>query len=417
MRQLLRVLVALVLPLSILASCGTDRESGSPVDTALDLTGIAEVCPSGDISDDIAAIFPTASSLRHVATVNCGQVFDAFGKGKQTEAVEKAFAFFLKTLEQNEAGRLLDPDPSTEAKIVDLFTAIFAGIGFDIPEIDPEALMDGEYAIGTLFPDGPPLLTGSLHAGIGDPGGGLFGPVTAFIVLIQADEPEIGLSSVEHPCPAGVDNTFDCYPLFYDYSVSPESNVNPAVGLQLGQCNVSPSGVEVLLLSPEGFLPEDDAPNGLDCTDVVAEPEVSMTGWRSYAWTVLEPISPLFRVTPAFAGKSPIGGRISNFSPVAPADPESGETIGSISGTIFDNTDESTIPGATVELFRGESLVATTTTNSDGNYFFPELDLDTYVIQASALGYFSNSSDPVELTEESPGGTVNIGLDPQPVIG
>jgi hypothetical protein len=61
--------------------------------------------------------------------------------------------------------------------------------------------------------------------------------------------------------------------------------------------------------------------------------------------------------------------------------------------------------------------VGTTTTNSEGNYSFPELDLDTYVIGASAGGYFSNSSDPVELTEESPDATVNIGLDPQPVIG
>jgi hypothetical protein len=50
-----------------------------------------------------------------------------------------------------------------------------------------------------------------------------------------------------------------------------------------------------------------------------------MTGWRSFAWTVLEPVSPLFQVTPVFAGQSPIGGRISAFSPVAPADPESGE--------------------------------------------------------------------------------------------
>lgn len=411
MRHLLRVLAALLLPVSILASCGTDRESASPVDTALDLTGVASFCADAEILADIGDIFPTSQRLRHVATVTCGQVFSDFGKGKQTEAVEKAFAFFLNTLEQNEAGQLLDPDPSTEAKIVELFTAIFAGIGFDIPEIDPEVLMDGEYAIGTLFPDGPPLLTGSLHAGIGDPGGGLFGPVTAFIVQIQADEGELSPASVEHPCPAGVDNTFDCYPLFYDYSVSPESNVNPAVGLQLGQCNVSPSGVEVLLLSPEGFLPEDDAPTGLDCTDVVTEPEVAMTGWRGYAWTVLEPISPLFRVTPAFAGKSPIGGRISNFSPVAPADPNSGAGIGSISGRVFFTGDDSSIPNATVNLSDGEVVVASTTTNADGNYFFTELDLGTYVVQASAPGFFPNSSEPVELTEENPDAeNVDVGL-------
>jgi len=326
MRTSLRFFFALALPaLSILAACGTDRESGSPVDTGLELTGVAEFCPSGEISDAIAAIFPTASSLRHVATVNCGQVFDASGKGKQTEAVEKAFAFFVKSLQQNEAGQLLVSGEDGEADIVELFAEILEGIGVDLPDIDPEDLADalenGEYAVGELVPDGPPVLTISKHAGIDD-GGGLFGPVTVVIVMIPPAEGEIELSSLSHPCPAGVDDTFDCYPLFFDYSVSPESNVNPAVGLKLGQCNVSPEGVEVQLLSPEGFLPLDTAPVGIDCTDV--EPEVTLTGWRSYAWSVFEPVSPLFRVTPAFAGQSPIGGRISNFSPVAPADPESG---------------------------------------------------------------------------------------------
>ncbi|HET7691759.1 MAG TPA: hypothetical protein VFM44_01585, partial [Gemmatimonadota bacterium] len=108
MRTSLRFFFALALPaLSILAACGTDRESGSPVDTGLELTGVAQFCPSGDIGGAIAAIFPTPNSLRHVATVNCGQVFDAYGKGKQTEAVQKAFAFFVKSLKQNEAGQLL----------------------------------------------------------------------------------------------------------------------------------------------------------------------------------------------------------------------------------------------------------------------------------------------------------------------
>jgi hypothetical protein len=413
MRQLLRVFVALALPVSILASCGTDRESASPVDTALDLTGVAEFCPSGEIGDAIAAIFPTPGSLRHVATVNCGQVFDAFGKGKQTEAVEKAFAFFVKSLQQNEAGQLLVSGPEGEADIVELFLAILEGIGVDLPDMDPEDLADAlkndEYAVGTLFPNGPPLLTGSLHAGIGDPGDGLFGPVTAIIVMIQANEPELDLASLSHPCPAGVDNNFDCYPLFYDYSVSPESNVNPAVGLQLGQCNVSPEGVEVQLLSPEGFLPLDAAPTGIDCTDV--EPEVTMTGWRSYAWTVIEPVSPLFRVTPAFAGQSPIGGRISNFSPVAPADPNSGVGIGSISGRVFYSGDDSPIPNTAVNLTDGEVVVASTTTNADGNYFFTELDLGTYVVEASAPGFFPNSSGPVELTEENPEAeNVDVGL-------
>jgi Tol biopolymer transport system component len=410
-----RSLLFLVLPLWVLAACGMDPESGSPVDTTLDLAGVASDCPAGDISQAISEIFPTKKNLRHVATVNCGQIFKDFGKGKQRQAIQKAFKFFEKTLEQNEKGQLLDPDPSVEAKVGELFTAIFAGIGFDLAEIDPTVLADGEYAFGELIPNGAPLITVSGHAGIDD-GGGLFGPVSVFIVKIPPAGSEISLSSESHPCPAGVDDSFDCYPLFFDYSVFPESNVNPAVGLQLGQCNVSPSGVEVLLLSPEGFLPEDDAPTGVVCGDVEAE-EVTMTGWRSYAWAVLEPISPLFRVTPAIAGKSPIGGRISAFSPVAPADPTSGgeEEVGSISGQVIDSSSESSIQDATVELFTdgGETFVSSTTSNSDGNYFFHELDLSTYVVEVSATGYQSASSGPIELSEESQdAGNVDIGLDP-----
>ncbi|MGH7567075.1 MAG: carboxypeptidase-like regulatory domain-containing protein [Gemmatimonadota bacterium] len=393
------------------------------MDTALELTGVAADCPAGDISEAIAEIFPTKKNLAHKATITCGQIFKDFGKGKQAHAIQRAFQFFEKTLQQYEADQLLDPDPSVEAKIVDLFAAIFAGLAVGFPDIDPddlaEIVAEGEYAIGTLRPGGPPLITPSGHAGIGDPGDGLFGPVTAFVFLIGPDEgeSELSVSSESHPCPAGVDNSFDCYPLFFDYSVFPESNVNPAVGLQLGQCNVSPGGVEVLLLSPEGFLPEDDAPNGVVCDDVQPEEEIAMTGWRSVAWAVLEPISPLFRVTPAIAGKNPIGGRISAFSPVAPADPESGGevTLGSISGQVFDSSnDNAAIQGATVELFTNdEELVGTTETNSDGNYSFTELELGGYIVQAEAEGYSGASSEPVTLTEENPDAEgVNIGLEP-----
>lgn len=409
MRKWLRSCIVFAVSLAIVGGCGTERESASPVDAALDPAGVANDCPGGAIGQDIAQIFPAKKSLRHVATVNCGQIFKDFGKGKQQQAVQKAFKFFQKTLQQNEKGQLLDPDPSVEAKIVHLFSAIFAGIGVTIPQIDPEVLMEGEYAIGELVPDGPPLITLSKHAGIDD-GGGLFGPVSVFIVKIVATGGGL------HPCPAGIDDSFDCYPLFFDYTVSPESNVNPAVGLKLGQCNVSPSGVEVLLLTPEGFLPEDDAPAGLDCTEV--EPDVAMTGWRSYAWTVLEPVAPLFRVTPAFAGKNPIGGRISNFSPVAPADPASGdgeETVGSISGTIFDNSDESPIQGANVQLFTpGDVPAGSTTTNSDGSYSFSEVELGAYQVKASAVGFEPDSSAPFALTEENPDADVDVGLVPTP---
>ncbi|HKY59568.1 MAG TPA: hypothetical protein VJP59_01025, partial [Gemmatimonadota bacterium] len=264
---------------------------------------------------DIAELFPTENDLRQDAVAECGRIYQDFDDGDEDAAAERAFQFFGRTLEQNENGELLDPAPSAEQKIADIFTAIFDDLGLDFPDIEPDALESGEFAVGTLVPNGPPLITASRHAGIDD-GGGLLGPVQVIIVQIQAESGGLQTSSAEHPCPAGIDDRFDCYPLFYDYTVVPASNVNPAVGLRLGQCNISPPDVEVVLATPEGILPEDDSPVGLDCTDV--QPQTAMTGWRSYAWSVLEPIAPLFRVREAFAGKNPVGGRISAFSPVAP---------------------------------------------------------------------------------------------------
>ena len=277
-------------------------------------------CPAA-VNEDIAALFPTENNLRQDAVAECGRIYQDFEDDEEDAAAEKAVQFFGRTLEQNENGELLDPAPSAEQKIAEIFAGIFDDVGLDFPDIDPGALASGEYAVGTLVPNGPPLLTSSKHAGIDD-GGGLFGPVQVIIVQIHAESGGLGTSSVSHPCPAGIDDRFDCYPLFFDYTVVPASNVNPAVGLKLGQCNISPPEIEVLLATPEGLLPEDDSPVGLDCTDV--QPQAAMTGWRSFAWSALEPIAPLFRVREAFAGKNPVGGRISAFSPVAPVRPSGG---------------------------------------------------------------------------------------------
>jgi hypothetical protein len=309
--------LVLAVPLSILAACGSDREAASPVDTtSLDVSGVAEHCP-GAITEDIAALFPTSKSRRHVATVNCGQIISDFGKGKQGLAVQRAFKFLQKTLQQNEGGELLDPDPSAEAKIIDLFDALFAEVGLEFPDIDPEALAEGNYAIGELSQNGPSLPTVSKKA-IADDGNGLLGPIQVFIAQVTTSQSDLNVSSASHPCPEGIDDSFDCYPLFFDYTVFPVSNVNPAVGIQIGQCNVSPPDVEVQLVSPEGVLPLADAPPGLDCTEVVPE-TVATTGWRRFALAAMAPLTPLLQVKLAVAGQNPVGGRISSFSPVAAA--------------------------------------------------------------------------------------------------
>ena len=323
--------------------------------------------PAGP-TEEIEALLPTENDLRQAAITECGQIYADLEIGNEAAASERAFQFFEGTLAQNVAGDLLDPEPSAEQRITELFAAIFDDLGLDFPDIDPDVLAAGEYAVGTLVPNGPPLLTESKHAGIDD-GGGLFGPVQVIIVQIPAGGAGLQTSSLSHPCPAGIDDDFDCYPLFYDYTVVPATNVNPAVGLKLGQCNVSPPDIEVVLATPEGLLPEDDSPVGLDCTDV--QPQAAMTGWRSFAWTMIEPIAPLFRVSEAFAGRNPVGGRISAFSPVAPVDPTSGGGEPPPPGTdivvfndvnVFDNTGMSDVDNVRIV----QNLVDFTTTEPRG---------------------------------------------------
>ena len=101
-------------------------------------------CPAA-VNEDIAALFPTEDNLRQDAITECGQIYQDFEDGDEDGAAEKAFQFFGKTLEQNENGELLDPSPSAEQRITDIFAAIFDDLELDFPDIDPDALASGEY--------------------------------------------------------------------------------------------------------------------------------------------------------------------------------------------------------------------------------------------------------------------------------
>ncbi len=60
---------------------------------------------------------------------------------------------------------------------------------------------------------------------------------------------------------------------------------------------------------------------------------------------------------------------------------------GSISGQVTDATTGAFIPGATINIFQGVQLVASTLTDASGNYLVPNLAPGIYVANASALNY------------------------------
>ena len=96
-------------------------------------------------------------------------------------------------------------------------------------------------------------------------------------------------SSVDHPCPAVVDNSCDCFPCLA-YSVFPiQREHRVASARALNSCPPSRG----LLLSPEGSCRLRRSNYRADCEDW--EPETAMTGWRRYAWAALEPVAPLLR--------------------------------------------------------------------------------------------------------------------------
>ncbi|HYJ84990.1 MAG TPA: IPT/TIG domain-containing protein [Pyrinomonadaceae bacterium] len=85
-------------------------------------------------------------------------------------------------------------------------------------------------------------------------------------------------------------------------------------------------------------------------------------------------------------------------------------TTGGISGKITAADGASPIPGATVKTLQGAGVVASTTTNSTGDYAFAAVDPGTYAVAASASGYGTKSKSLVIVS----GGattTANLSLD------
>lgn len=64
---------------------------------------------------------------------------------------------------------------------------------------------------------------------------------------------------------------------------------------------------------------------------------------------------------------------------------------GTISGTVIDATTAASISGATIRIFQGTELIRLTSTNGIGFYTIPNLAPGNYIVEATAIGYQTQS--------------------------
>jgi len=402
-----------VLALLAIVACQNDR--GAPgVDTTSNPLEVARgkpACTTDDITDLLDAGAFANDGLTNAIDVHCGQVEGASGE----EQVEKAFETIDQILELAADGQVNPADGKSAEEVVEALLSAFLELaGIDTADrvvvafIEPDDLLDGREDVVT--PDGESALSLSL--------GDLIGPVVAAILPVES--PPGG------QCPFDFDPPQECYPQAWDWSFTPIENVVDDVdGWLCLDSTVLPQGVpenriEIASEDAEnpgtlrfwGNTPEASIPGDFTefCPD--EEPEIGFgvprpDGMLGHAWD----LASVFWVTPAYASPGKLGASIGAFSVFTPADPGPTTQTGTISGTVTTSSSECTqpIPGAAV------SIPATnfaTVTNSSGFYSL-SVPFDTYTVEASASGFFSEEETGITVASETPDVTVDFCLQSQ----
>lgn len=403
---MVRVARLSIVALLLLAACG-DRNAEVPSDSAAgplapaQLDGIADPA----IIAAIAELFPAGQSRNH-AFAYYGRIRVRALTGDMDGAVAEVFGFLHFALRLLQRGILLGPDPG--GALADLFAMIFEELGVEGPPLSGFALGEGGFAIGLIGPEGGRVTAPNKHGAIAFDPGMLSGPT--WVVVAQLPNP-----ADPGECPFGFPVENDCYPLFFDYSVFPESNLTGEDPPRIGQCVIEEGPlappnemVEMRLRIASElngmlvFWPMTEAPSTVDCTDL------EMAAWQSDLMDLLGPFARVFKVTPLYANPGRLGASVSSFSPFAPADPvieePDPEVEGTIEGVVL-TASQTPVSGATVQLreLRGDYMDSTTT-GMDGTFEFTGLPIGpegtTYRVRTG--GRTDSDSEDVTLTEEDP---------------
>ncbi|HUP21098.1 MAG TPA: carboxypeptidase-like regulatory domain-containing protein [Gemmatimonadota bacterium] len=313
-RPVYRSLAAVLVPLA-LAACGGSSEAPSGVPRALDPA--ARWTCTGEVADLVDEIFPPPG-LRNMALSRCANIQRQYARGEILDATAMVYELIEDAIDDAANGLLLTPPSRTlEEALADLIAALLAEVG-----LEPGA---GEVVVGVVDETGGDVTVPSGHAALSFDPDDVSGET--WVTIIGLADP-----LVAGACPFGFPVPYDCYPLFFDMSLEPASNLQDAVTAGLCVADTGPLAPpnatvagRLQLASPDPnnpgqivFWPVVAAPSGVDCSDLAFAP----TGWQKDLFALLGPAARLFEVAPAWADPGSLGGSMTSFSPVAATDPD-----------------------------------------------------------------------------------------------
>jgi hypothetical protein len=294
------------------------------------------------IQELIRAVFPEPG-LETAALKQFANVERQLGRGLTEDAIEKAYALIVFVLNHNENDRLEgDPGPMINALLV------YVGDDPIAPDLgDPDAAF--AMCVGSL---GCRVITGTEFAGVVFPPGAL--PGTHWVSIRRLGNNPGPFDDFGFPVGEG------SFPLFYDFSITPETAFGP--GVVGGVCVVDPPDplappdpvvgrlrlahlvegaagpeVEILPLANADFL---------DCSGASTSPALTGLGaWGARTLAAFEPLSD-FLVTPLWASPGRLGATIAAFSPFGAVDPE------------FEEGPAEPVPTMTTLVFQDPTLIA-----------------------------------------------------------
>ncbi len=300
--------LAALLFVGLVTGCGSD--SSDPVPT-----------PS-DLSEQAAALYPAGAAQDQAASL-VDDLETAAAAGNDAAAEAAAFDLATLSLAEYSAGRLSGTAAAQQAGLSEFLTNAFTGAGMADPLLTAESFgTDGVVAV--VDAAGGEFVTQTKHAGINIPAAAL----TRQVLLVIDRLPD---SAQYAPTEGPLPTTFDQYPLYYEFTVTPV--VTFASDAILGLCQVTESAsayyasdatfAELQIAHPDPTNPATiellarvEAPF-LDCDGVNA-------GNTSAAMLL--------------ARRAGIGGRVRKFSPFGAVDPVVNTGTGQIGATLEGET-------------------------------------------------------------------------------
>ena len=401
-----RVVVTAIAVSLFALSCTEDRQSPTePPSTA----STAKSCPSSDpIQAQICALFPPNDLLKSASDFY-NNIRTKKQQNRTADAQARAFELIDFTLKNLAAGKLLDPngssDPTRAAAVATLTCDVLVYVSLTCGGLSADALGSNGTA-QVVGPAGGLVLTPDKHAGVSIPAGAM--PSAGLITIEPIDAHTF--APRDGPLPTDLDQ----YLLFRDYTLSasfteftkpvtvaichlsvgdgdyapPSETVDARLQLAHPHPN-TPATIELLARVHAPFIECGDFDSSSDEVPpsiVIGLELLTPTGLASVGRAFYRRMVPVFEillpnpVEAAVLGSCCLGGTTSKFSPWAAVDPASGTStatsltsaspLGVVGAPLTLTATVSPAPrapeGPVVEFFDGSTSLGTAPVNTSG---------------------------------------------------